>query len=366
MSYNPPWTAHADPTGAAIQNPPPLGQFPVAPPSQPASDIWSRPLSVTPNPENLPAPGNLGLPSASLPEFAAPFESSVVPGQFPGAPPSLNQPAFDQPLAVPDLGVDFEDPRFFEPADPRVMTSIPDSYLGRVQWRVSNDYTHFYSRDTFIDLGIVAAVAATLANTKLDEECRDLFLDNITNTGNGGASRFLHQMKGIGNGKKTLPIFAIAAIAGHFSDEVPILEPVGDWGSHSLRVFLVGGPVVAAGQMITGGSRPGEMSHGSAWRPFSDNNGVSGHAFMGAIPFLAASELTDRRDLKTVLILGSTITGLSRINDDDHYTSQVVLGWTIAYLAHRAASQTDQDERAWRLTGWQSADAQGLGFIKRW
>jgi hypothetical protein len=37
----------------------------------------------------------------------------------------------------------------------------------------------------------------------------------------------------------------------------------------------------------------------------------------------------------------STVTGLSRINDDRHYFSQVALGWYLAYLSCAAVEKGD-------------------------
>lgn len=257
-------------------------------------------------------------------------------------------------------------PEFAEDQQLQTWSDAPESGIARMQWKIVEDHLNFYSVETLVDLGMVTAMAGTLANTAFDEQCRDIFLDNVTHTGSGETARWLHQTKGIGNGFKTLPLFAAAAATGLISDQFPILEPVSGWGSQSLRTFVVGAPVVCIGQLATGGSRPGENDHDSAWRPLADNNGVSGHAFMGAIPFLAAADMTESRTLKTVFIVGSTLPAISRITDDDHYTSQVILGWTIAYVSHRAISKTDRDANGWNLTSWQAADAQGLGFEKRW
>ncbi|HQW58403.1 MAG TPA: hypothetical protein PK583_05570, partial [Gammaproteobacteria bacterium] len=35
--------------------------------------------------------------------------------------------------------------------------------------------------------------------------------------------------------------------------------------------------------------------------------------------------------------------GLSRINDNKHYLSQVILGWSIAFLSARSVYQSDLD-----------------------
>jgi hypothetical protein len=93
-------------------------------------------------------------------------------------------------------------------------------------------------------------------------------------------------------------------------------------------------------QYLTGGSRPGESPNQSKWDPGADNNGVSGHSFMGAIPFLSAAKMADNTWLKAGLYAGSALPALSRINDDDHYPSQAFLGWWIAYLAASAVDHS--------------------------
>jgi membrane-associated phospholipid phosphatase len=91
-----------------------------------------------------------------------------------------------------------------------------------------------------------------------------------------------------------------------------------------------------------GPARPSDNSpYSSHWEPFVSSHGVSGHAFVGAVPFLAAAEMTDDPLLKVGLIGLSTLPGWSRINDDAHYLSQVVLGWWLAFLSTAAVDHTE-------------------------
>ena len=60
-------------------------------------------------------------------------------------------------------------------------------------------------------------------------------------------------------------------------------------------------------QSTTGTSRPGEMDAKPAWKPLNDMNGVSGHAFIGAIPFLSAAQMTDNRLARATLYLASAV-----------------------------------------------------------
>ena len=232
--------------------------------------------------------------------------------------------------------------------------------------QVGSDYSHFYSRDNLLDLGCVLAVGAVLANTPMDEHFREFFQTNISTTSSDEWSESLHLNKEIGNGIYSLPVLLAAASLPYLPFDNPVVEDVGLWGNRGLRIFVLGAPALVVGQMVTGGSRPGETVHGSDWHFWQDNNGVSGHAFMGAIPFLAASELTDNRLWGGFCVAASTLPGLSRINDDDHYVSQVLLGWTLAYLSYRAVSRTDLPEDHWKLSPWQAGNAQGIGLETRW
>jgi len=111
-------------------------------------------------------------------------------------------------------------------------------------------------------------------------------------------------------------------------------------------------------QVVTGASRPGETDHGSLWAPFQDNNGVSGHSFLGAVPFISAAKMTDNRFWKAAFYAGSTLAAFSRINDDDHYASQAMLGWWMAYVAATAVDDTEQGN----LTVFPLSMADGIGM----
>ena len=96
-------------------------------------------------------------------------------------------------------------------------------------------------------------------------------------------------------------------------------------------------------QRTIGSDRP--AADNSRWKLFANATGVSGHAFVGAIPFLAAESMTDNPWLKGIFITASTATAISRINDNMHYFSQVGLGWLIAWLSTRAVSRTDDSRK---------------------
>ena len=136
--------------------------------------------------------------------------------------------------------------------------------------------------------------------------------------------------------------------------------------ARSLRGLLVGAPVVGFLQVATGGSRPGEADYGSYWRPLNDDNGVSGHSFLGAVPFLVAAKRADGLLLKTAFFVGSGLAGYSRLNDDAHYLSQVLLGWWVAYLSVEATQLTEQSHLQYRLVPLTIDGLVGVGVELRY
>jgi hypothetical protein len=119
-------------------------------------------------------------------------------------------------------------------------------------------------------------------------------------------------------------------------------------------------------QATLGASRPGETDHESRWKPFDDTNAVSGHAFVGAVPFITAAKMTENPFVKGSLYFCSTLTAWSRVNDDRHYLSQACLGWWMAYLACDAvqATESSNDERL-TLVPVNSPEMVGIGMVFR-
>ncbi len=119
-------------------------------------------------------------------------------------------------------------------------------------------------------------------------------------------------------------------------------------------------------QRLIGASRPGEAPSESHWEPFLDDNGVSGHSFMGAVPFITAAQMTQNPWLRGGLYVGSGMAGLSRVNDNRHYASQVVLGWWMAYIAARSVNRTENGAILQPVVQTTSDGFTGLNYEKRW
>ena len=188
---------------------------------------------------------------------------------------------------------------------------------------LKGDYRRFYlDADNLMSFIGVGAVAGVLANTELDREFQEFYRDDIKSSWTDGASKLLRVPGEL--------VVAVPVLLGAYLkyDEN---TPAGEWAGKSLRALLVGGPAGLFIRSLTGAGRPNEG--GSQWRPFVDNNGLSGHAFVGAVPFLTAARMQDDPRMKALLYTLSALPAASRVNDGRHYLSQALLGWYLAYLS---------------------------------
>jgi PAP2 superfamily len=214
---------------------------------------------------------------------------------------------------------------------PAQAQSTPDSGVSRFFETVADDYSRHYASDQLTRLGIVLAGAGVLANTALDEKFQTFYQEEIrSDSGNNIAEDFRH----VGDAaqlKYAMPFYLGAMLVSGYTGDEDADNVIAAWGSRSLRTVLIGAPQQLILTHLTGAHRPDEGD--SDWRPLHDGNGVSGHAFFGAVPFLTAAKLADSVWLKTPLYFTSVLPGLSRLHEDRHYLSQIFIGWSIAYIA---------------------------------
>lgn len=230
------------------------------------------------------------------------------------------------------------------------------SLIGRM-W---DDQKNFYSAESLTLLGGGLIVGGAMANSSIDDGIHRHFQSSVRGATSDDWFESLHASKELGNGMYTLPVFATAWAAGELFPDNALVETSGRWGERSLRGFVVGAPPLIIMQQLTGGSRPTETDESSEWHPFRDNNGISGHAFMGSLPFITAAKMTENRGYKLLFYAGSAIAPLSRVNDNAHYPSQVALGWWMAYLAASAIDATDNPNARWRFCPYSTGDGSGM------
>ncbi|MCC6503770.1 MAG: hypothetical protein IT362_11645, partial [Deltaproteobacteria bacterium] len=169
--------------------------------------------------------------------------------------------------------------------------------------------------------------AGLLANSSADREANEYFQNDLRSSA-------------------TDSISDVARVPGDVLIAVPLLfgtyalsgdGAVKSWARDSLRALFVGAPAGLFIQYATGASRPEEGSSG--WKPFRGNNGLSGHAFIGAVPLITAAKMQDSTAMKSLFYGLSILPALSRMNDEKHYLSQAALGWWLAYLSTGAVEK---------------------------
>lgn len=202
--------------------------------------------------------------------------------------------------------------------------------------RIKLDNINYYGKSNYNEFGLVLLLGGIMANTNIDQTIRDY---NQTLTRNKNSDEQGIVDKSFGEGKVMIPLALLITALGDTLDN----EVMNKFGEETLRAYLVGAPLMLLMQRVTGGSRPQEVENASKWKFWKDENGVSGHAFMGSIPFLVASKLTDNDYFKYALQGASVVTALSRINDDAHFASQALLGWYMGNMAVDSVCKTEKN-----------------------
>jgi membrane-associated phospholipid phosphatase len=226
---------------------------------------------------------------------------------------------------------------------------------------VRSDYQNFYSWPSLRNLLLGAGVAAVMANTRIDTDFHEWYQGDVQSRGSNHWADF---WRPIGDGWYAIPAVAGAALIGEcFADYRP-MGVLGEFGGRATRAYLVGAPPLLVMQRALGGGRPayGESSH---WDSFEGSvaHGVSGHAFMGAVPFLTAANMVENPWAKGALFACSAMPAWSRVNDDRHYLSQVLMGWWLAYLSCAAVDETSQADRRFSVTPIITPEMNGMGIV---
>jgi len=208
---------------------------------------------------------------------------------------------------------------------------------------VAADYKYHYSKEKLKQVGIVLGISGVMANTKIDNSFRDHYQDNIRGDRSDNIADVFTTIGDASQMIYSVPLYLGSMWLGKYLTETSAGPWMAAWGSQSLRTLLIGAPQQFILTNFLGSSRPTEGD--SNWDLFNDNNGVSGHAFYGAVPLLTAASVTRNTAGKVTLYALSVFPGLARINDDKHYLSQVFLGWSLAYLAVDSVNKVGAGEK---------------------
>lgn len=322
------------------------GQLPELPNTLPK--VQRLPFDPAPTPPPAPAP-------TPQPQVEVPISPNT-------GLPQLNGDKRYSLADMAELGNNYIDARYVvnsqRPDDLGLWERTRDGYADTLH-RLVRDYKRFYLSENLLYVGLAVGIVAPFANTDLDQRIRDGYQRQAAVGQNQTVDQMADGFKQFGEYKYVIPAyFAFSAVQYLFPECVP-LQYTGQFGDRSLRALAVGAPMVGALQYGLGAGRP--FGNDSRWHPGRASNSASGHAFVGSIPFLTAASMVENRVLKALLIAASFGTGWSRIHHDAHYTSQVILGWSIGFLAVEAVNFTEAESR-FRFVPLEVPNGYGVGL----
>ena len=175
--------------------------------------------------------------------------------------------------------------------------------------------------------------AALFVSVWLDTSVREDALEMQGAWSNRAASA----AKTFGEGKYVFPVLGLSYAAGRISG----LKPLADLSGHALLATASAGLAAGALKTLVGRERPYVGGSPSTFEPFNFKNESfpSGHT---ALAFaLATSFAAETPDWVSDVFfyVAATMTGLSRIQDDRHWLTDVVAGAGVGYLAGRWATR---------------------------
>lgn len=78
----------------------------------------------------------------------------------------------------------------------------------------------------------------------------------------------------------------------------------------------------------------------------NDSNGVDRHAFIDSVPFLTIAYINNNNALiKYSAYIASTLAAVSRINDNQHYLPQAILGWYLGWKSVDSICTADSKKK---------------------
>ena len=196
-------------------------------------------------------------------------------------------------------------------------------------------YRRCYSRRGFLKMGAATAAAAVLAHGGADTAFDAWHTDTVRST---ASDRIAHVFKELGERYWFLVWAAFALFDGFLASNA-----VTRWGRRNSEAMVVGLPSLWTIQRVMGAGRPTDPNGDPRYRPFSDDNSASGHAFIAAIPLLTLARTVSGPWRRWAARVAALPTGWSRLNDRKHYLSQVLLGYYLAWHAVETVDAVGRD-----------------------
>lgn len=225
--------------------------------------------------------------------------------------------------------------------------SLPNTTLqtaDNLYFDIKTDFCFYLQKDNLLVLSGILLGAGIMANTAIDKSLKHMWQHNLRTR---RSERSFKHPCAIGIFNYKCCYLGSTLLGGLLLDESRACNPFNflyHWGYRSMRTLFLAGIQKELFSLMIGNGRP-IQNVSSRWHPFKKgthyDSGVSGHAFNGAIPFISAAMLVEQPILKYSLYACSILPGFSRINDNHHYTSQILLGWALSFLSAHAIDKTE-------------------------
>jgi membrane-associated phospholipid phosphatase len=208
------------------------------------------------------------------------------------------------------------------------LVPAPASSLVAQASRRSHDLSHpLISGKQVLAAGLILTM--TLVG---DQGLRGEFQEHRGNTTNSVAA----VGNALGDPRYLLPAFGTGYLVGQLIGDKALSRVALRAGGAA----LVAGSVTTALKFVVGRSRPSQADDADVFRPFSGwNSFPSGHT---TLAFAVATAIADETDdgWSDALVYGAaTVTAFARVNDDRHWTSDVLAGALVGHLSARWLSR---------------------------
>ncbi len=192
----------------------------------------------------------------------------------------------------------------------------------------------------------------------LDEEIKDDFEDHRSSTTDDVASFF----ERFGNGAYSIPALGAFYLYGYIGEN----DKAKRTALLAVESFLVTGLFTTVIKVGTGRHRPSTGdSSGTFDGPTTDNNSFpSGHtSTVFSIATVIANEYEEVPFIKPLSYGIATLAGLSRINDEKHWASDVFFGAALGYFTAKTLLRLHSNKKGQHFTIYPRADRHGGGLV---
>ena len=213
-----------------------------------------------------------------------------------------------------------------------------------------------WDRKDWMTAGLV--VGGTGLFIGLDEEIRDAFEDNRSSTTDDLSNIF----EPFGNGAITIPALAGFYIFGHFDEN----DKAKRTALIATESFLITGLYTTILKGTFGRHRPSTGDSSTTFDGFTtDHNSFpSGHTSTAfAIATVFANEYEEVPYIKPISYGLATLTGLSRMNDEKHWASDVFLGAALGYFTSKTLLHLHSNKKGQHFTIYPRVDRNGGGIV---